>query len=336
MTDRSLGPRGVQLGVDPPLSPLGLGAWSFGRTGWGEQDDRDSRAAILRAAELGINWIDTAAVYGDGHSERLVGCTLKNLPEPERPLIFTKGGLRIDRSSGATFRDLRPASLRQDCEQSLDRLGVEHIDLYQLHWPVADPLVVEEAWLTLGDLKDEGKIRWAGVSNFDVPLLDHCARRRRVDATQSPLSLLSRDSCLRQLPWAQEHEARGLTYSPLESGLLSGAVSSQRLQGLPPSDWRAQRDQFRQPKLGRTLSLVERLKPIALDLAVSVAEIAIAWTLAWPGVAGVIVGARDKIQIDGWVDASKLKLDNAVLDAIEAALLQTGAGTGPTLPGEGV
>jgi aryl-alcohol dehydrogenase-like predicted oxidoreductase len=206
-------------------SRLGLGAWAFGRTGWGRQDDRDSRAAILRAVELGVTWIDTAAVYGRGHSEELVGMTLRELSEPDRPQVFTKGGLRIDPSSGDTFRDLSPASLRQECEASLRRLGVDRIDLYQLHWPVDDPIIVERAWQTLGELQDEGKIRWAGVSNFAIPLLDRCAAERRIDAAQIPLSLLNRDSGRDVLPWADEHGVHALVYSPLESGLLSGRFS---------------------------------------------------------------------------------------------------------------
>jgi aryl-alcohol dehydrogenase-like predicted oxidoreductase len=335
MTDPSSGPPS-SLGVDQRLSSLGLGAWSFGRTGWGRQQDHDSRAAIIRAAELGLNWIDTAAVYGSGHSERLVGRALKELPEPDRPLIFTKGGLRIDQSSGTTFRDLRPAALREDCEQSLGRLDVERIDLYQLHWPVEDPLVVEQAWGTLGELQDEGKIRWAGVSNFDVPLMERCARGRVIDSAQFPLSLLSRNAAHQRLPWVEEHGVRGLVYSPLESGLLSGRASMQRLRALPETDWRARREQFQQPQLGRTLNLAEGLKSVAAGLGVSLAELAIAWTLAWPGVAGVIVGARNAGQVDGWAGASELTLDDAVLDAIAAALLQTEAGNGPAHPRRGV
>lgn len=320
------------LGADPPLSALGLGAWAFGRTGWGMQDDRDSLAAIHRAAELGVNWIDTAAVYGNGHSERLVGRALTELSESDRPLVFTKGGVRIDRSSGATFRNLGPAALREECEQSLRRLGVERIDLYQLHWPVADPVVVEEAWGTLGELQDEGKIRWTGVSNFDVPLLQRCVRRRMIDSAQFPLSLLSRGSGEKRLPWAAAQGVRALVYSPMESGLLSGAVTLQRLQALPQSDWRVRREQFQQPQLDRALDLARRLEAVAAGLGASLAELAIAWTLAWPGVAGVIVGARNAAQVDGWTTASKLSLDEATLGTIEALLIQTGAGHGPTHP----
>jgi aryl-alcohol dehydrogenase-like predicted oxidoreductase len=318
--------------ADPPLSRLGLGAWAFGRTGWGSQDDRDSRSAILRAVEQGVNWIDTAAVYGDGHSERMLGAALSELREPERPLIFTKGGLRIDPSSGRTVRDLSAASLRRECEASLQRLGVDRIDLYQLHWPVSDAGTVEEAWKTLGDLQDEGKIRWAGVSNFDVPLLDRCAARRTIDAAQVPLSLLSRDSAGRLLPWGLEHRLFTMAYSPLESGLLSGGFSMRRLRSLPEGDWRQKRDQFQRPQFERTLALVNRIEPIASELGASVAETAIAWTLAWPGVGGVIVGARNAAQVDGWIGAGRLALNDDVLGEIEDALLETGAGEGPSHP----
>jgi aryl-alcohol dehydrogenase-like predicted oxidoreductase len=316
----------------PALSRVGLGAWAFGRTGWGVQHDRDSRAAILRAVELGVTWIDTAAVYGDGHSERLIGRTLGELCELDRPLVFTKGGLRIDPSSGATFRDLRPASLREQCEASLRRLGVERIDLYQLHWPVDDPQVVERAWECLAELQDEGKIQKIGVSNFGVYLLDRCASKRPIYSAQTPLSLISRASCGDLLAWTSEHNVGVLAYSPLESGLLSGRFSMKRLRSLPKSDWRYQRDQFRQPHLDRTLALLERLAPIAARLGVSLANMAIAWTLTWPGVTGVIVGARDAEQVDGWAGASQLRLDAWALEEIEAALIATRAGKGPSHP----
>jgi aryl-alcohol dehydrogenase-like predicted oxidoreductase len=323
------------LGAYPQLSRLGLGAWAFGGTGWGAQDDRDSRAAILRAVELGVTWIDTAAVYGDGHSERLVGKALAELPEPDRPLVFTKGGLRVD-PAGATLRDLNPLALREQCEASLRRLGVERIDLYQLHWPVDDRRVVEQAWETLGALRDEGKVDRIGVSNFDVSLLEACAGKRPVDAVQVPLSLLSRACGHDVLPWASERGVRALAYSPLESGLLSGRFSLQRLQSLPTGDWRPERAQFQQPRLGRTLALLERLRSIVGDLGTTLAEAAIAWALAWPGVTGAIVGARTAEQVEGWAGASSLLLDASTLVRIEAALLATGAGDGPTHPWSGL
>jgi aryl-alcohol dehydrogenase-like predicted oxidoreductase len=319
--------------VDLPLSRLGLGAWAFGRTGWGAQHDRDSRAAILRAVELGFTWVDTAAVYGDGHSERLIGETLRALREADRPQVFTKGGVRIDPASGVTFRDLRPRSLRQECESSLRRLGVECIDLYQLHWPVDDPCVVERAWETLGELQDEGKIDRIGASNFGVSLLERCAVKRSIYAVQVPLSLLSRACARELLPWAAEQDVRVLAYSPLESGLLSGRFSRQRLQSLPKGDRRRERPQFQQPQLDRALELLERLASIAANLGMSLAEIAIAWVLSWPGVTGVIIGARTAEQVDGWADASSLpSLDASTLEEIEDALIVTAAGAGPVHP----
>jgi aryl-alcohol dehydrogenase-like predicted oxidoreductase len=314
------------------LSRLGLGAWAFGRTGWGLQHDHDSIAAILRAVELGITWIDTAAVYGDGHSERVVGRALRELPESDRPLVFTKGGLRVDPSSGTTFRDLRPSSLRAECEESLQRLDVDRLDLYQLHWPVDDPLIVERAWETLGELQHEGKIRWRGVSNFDVDMLDRCAAHRPVEAIQVPLSLLSRESGGDLLPWADAHNAHALIYSPLESGLLSGGFSLQRLHSLPANDWRSRRPSFQRPHFDHALNFVERLRVIASDLGASLTEIAVAWTLNWPGVAGVIVGARRPEQVDAWAGASRLTLDPHVRTEIADALNETGAGAGPVQP----
>jgi aryl-alcohol dehydrogenase-like predicted oxidoreductase len=315
-----------------PESRLGLGAWAFGRTGWGIQHDQDSAAAIIRAVENGIMWIDTAAIYGDGHSERLIGRTLTSLPEHARPRVFTKGGLRIDPSSGATLRDLRPDSLRHQCEASLDRLGVERIDLYQLHWPVEDSHVVERAWETVAELQQEGKIRWAGVSNFGVPLLEACARVHPIDAMQVPLSLLNRDSGRDLIPWAAEQGVGVLAYSPLESGLLSGGFSRRRLESLPSSDWRRERKQFQRPVVDRTFSLVERLRPLAAELGASLTELAIAWTLAWPAVDGVIVGARNARQVDGWVRAPSVTLDDVATGKITAALVETRAGEGPVAP----
>jgi aryl-alcohol dehydrogenase-like predicted oxidoreductase len=321
---------------DRELSPLGLGAWAFGRTGWGTQDDRDSRAAILRAIELGVTWIDTAAVYGDGHSEELVGRVMRELPESDRPLVFTKCGVRVDPATGATFRDLSPRSLREECDASLRRLGTEAIDLYQLHWPVQNTGIVEQAWLTLAELQLEGKVRHIGVSNFDPPLMDLCDARRSIESVQLPLSLLSRDACHDRLPWAAERKVTALAYSPLESGLLSGSFGAERLASLPEGDRRREREQFQGARLDRTLSLLEGLQPIASRLEATLAEVAIAWTLAWPGVSGAIVGARGAPQVDGWIKAAELVLDDSTLAEIAAALTESGAGEGPVAPHTGL
>lgn len=315
----------------PTLSRIGLGSWVFGRVAWGVQEDRDSIAAILRAVERGVGWIDTGAVYGGGHAERIVGRALAQLSPGERPLVFTKGGIRID-AAGDTYRDLSPASLRAECEASLGRLGVTRIDLYQLHWPVADHAVVEGAWEELGELQREGKIRWAGVSNFDLELLRRCAALRRIETVQPPLSLVHRDAAADVLPWAAREGARAIVYSPLASGLLTGRFSLERLRALPPEDWRRRRPPFQAPQLQRTLDLVERLRPFADGLGVSLSELAIAWTLAWPGVSGAIAGARSPAQLDQWIGAAELRLDAQTLDAVAEALASTGAGSGPVRP----
>lgn len=310
----------------PALSRIGLGAWAFGGVGWGPQDDEDSIATIRHAVARGVNWIDTAAVYGNGHAERIVGRALAGLPSDQRPLVFTKAGIRIDPDSGSTYRDLSPASLRAECEASLQRLGIPRIDLYQLHWPVEELGAVEAAWETLGELRREGKIRWAGVSNFGTDLLERCARIRRVDSSQLPLSLLEQGITESELPWAATHGVPTLVYSPLESGLLSGRFSMARLEALPKDDWRRRRPRFQSPQVERALDLVERLRPIAAEAGASVAELAIAWTLHFNGVAGAIVGGRTPAQVDGWIGATALELDAATLDAIASARAQAGVG----------
>jgi aryl-alcohol dehydrogenase-like predicted oxidoreductase len=307
----------------PRLSRVGLGAWVFGGVGWGPQEDADSLATIATAAERGVDWIDTAAVYGGGHAERIVGAALAELPADARPLVFTKGGIRID-AEGATYRDLSPASLREECEASLRRLGVERVDLYQLHWPVEDTEAVETAWATLGDLRREGKIRWTGVSNFDLDQLERCHRIEPLDAAQMPLSLLERRILTAELPWLAARGVNTIVYSPLESGLLSGRFSAERLAALPEDDWRRRRPRFQSPELERALHLVERLRPIAAGVDASVAELAIAWTVHHEGVAGAIVGARTPAQVDGWIRAATLDLDPETLGKIDAALAETG------------
>jgi aryl-alcohol dehydrogenase-like predicted oxidoreductase len=311
------------------LSRIGIGAWAFGGVGWGTQNDRDSIGAILRAVDLGVNWVDTAAVYGGGHSEVVVGKALANLPEAERPFVFTKAGLRIDPRTGATYRDLSPASLRSECHESLRRLRLERIDVYQLHWPVDDPEVVELAWDTLEELRRAGKIRCAGVSNFTRDLLQRCSSRGAIDFVQSPMSLLDRRAAGDVLPWAHAHLVPAIAYSPLESGLLSGRFSAERLSALPEDDWRRRRPQFQAPLVARALDLVELLRPIAAELGASLVELAVAWTLQWPAVTGAIVGARSRAQVDGWIGAQDLTLDAHILDDIEQALGATRAGLGP-------
>lgn len=306
------------------LSRVGLGAWAFGGVGWGPQDDEDSIATIFHAVAHGVNWIDTAAVYGNGHAERIVGKALAALPPSERPFVFTKAGIRIDPSSGSTYRDLSPASLRAECEASLKRLRVQCIDLYQLHWPVDDDEIVEQAWDTLGELGREGKVRWAGVSNFDTALLERCARIRTVDSAQLPLSLLEDQAAESELPWLAAHDVPTLVYSPLESGLLSGSFSLARLAALPEDDWRRRRPRFQSPRVERALHLVELLRPIANEAGATLAELAIAWTFHFDGVAGAIVGARTPSQIDGWIGAANLDLEAATLATIATCRVEAG------------
>jgi aryl-alcohol dehydrogenase-like predicted oxidoreductase len=308
----------------PKLTRLGLGAWAFGGVGWGPQDDADSIATIRHAVASGVGWIDTAAVYGNGHAERIVGEAVAGLPADERPLLFTKTGVLVDPDTGGTYRDLSPASVRAECEGSLKRLGVERLDLYQLHWPVEEPGIVEAAWNTLGELREEGKIRWAGVSNFDLALTRRCARIRPLDAAQMPLSLLEDKIVDSELPWLAEHGVATIVYSPLESGLLSGRFSLERLAALPEDDWRRRRPRFQSPQVDRALALVEALRPLAAELGASIAELAIAWTIHFDGVAGAIVGARSLAQVDGWIGAARLDLDSDVIAKIAALRAEAG------------
>jgi aryl-alcohol dehydrogenase-like predicted oxidoreductase len=246
--------------------------------------------------------------------------------------VFTKGGLRVDPVGGGTFRDLSPASLREDCEASLRRLGVDRIDLYQIHWPTANGEGIEDAWQALADLAAEGKTHWIGVSNFSLSQLDRCAALRQVDAVQFPLSLLAREMGDELTHWAAAPGAAAITYSPLASGLLGGRFSAERLAALGEGDWRRRRTEFQSPAFERTLALVERLRPLAESLDASVAELAIAWVLAWPHVTGAIVGARSALQVDGWIGAMDLRMDGEMLEQIAVALGESAAGSGPLRP----
>lgn len=308
------------------ISPIGLGAWAFGGVGWGPQDDADSLATIRHAVAEGVDWIDTAAVYGNGHAERIVGRALAALPAGERPLVFTKAGIRIDPDTGSTYRDLSRESLRAECEDSLRRLGMESLDVLQLHWPIDDLEAVEAAWAALAELRGEGKIRWAGVSNFDTTLLERCASIAPIDSAQLPLSLLGREATASELPWLLARTVPAVVYSSLESGLLSGTFSLQRLADLPEDDGRRRRPRFQHPEVDRALALVDLLRPIAAGVGATPAELAIAWTLHCPGVSATIVGGRTPAQVDGWLGAATLELDQATLGAIDDALSAAGLG----------
>jgi aryl-alcohol dehydrogenase-like predicted oxidoreductase len=320
------------------ITTVGFGAWAIGgggwSFGWGPQDDADSVAAIRHAIERGINWIDTAAVYGLGHSEEVVRRALDGLRPEERPLIFTKGGMVWDERNrmAAPVQSLRPDSIRRECEASLRRLGVERIDLYQFHWPDRTGTAVEDSWAEMVRLIDEGKVRAGGVSNFDVALLERCERIRHVDSLQPPFSLIRRDAAERELPWCAAHHTGVIVYSPMQSGILTGGFSAERVAALAPDDWRRRSPEFQEPKLARNVALRDALRPVAARHCTTVSAVAVAWTLAWPGVSGAIVGARTPAQIDGWIGAAGLTLTDDDLNEIAGALTRTGAGRGPTHP----
>jgi aryl-alcohol dehydrogenase-like predicted oxidoreductase len=329
---RPLGSSGLEI------TAVGFGAWAIGgggwRFGWGPQDDAASLAAMRRALELGVNWIDTAAVYGLGHSEELVGRLLRVLPRDDRPFVFTKGGMVWNGQNrmGEPSHVLKPESIRTEVEASLRRLGVERIDLYQFHWPDETGTPVEVSWETMSRLVEEGKVRAAGVSNFDVGLLARCEAIRHVDSLQPPFSLIRREAGEREIPWCAEHRTGVICYSPMQSGILTESFSASRVAAFAADDWRRNSDEFQQPKLDRNLALRDALQPIAQRNRTTVSAVAIAWVLTWPGVTGAIVGARSAEQVNGWIGAATLKLTAADLDTIAAAIERTGAGAGPSRP----
>ena len=329
---RSLGSSGLDI------TRVGFGAWAIGgggwSFGWGHQDDSASLAAMRRALELGVNWIDTAAVYGLGHSEELVGRLLRELPPDDRPFVFTKGGLVWDEQNRMEepCRVLKPDSIRREVEASLRRLGVERIDLYQFHWPDETGTPVEESWEAMSRLVKEGKVRAAGVSNFDVSLLQRCEAIRHVDSLQPPFSLIRREAGEHEMPWCAEHHTGIICYSPMQSGILTEGFSVSRVAAFAAEDWRRRSAEFQYPRLGRNLALRDALQPLARRYRTTVSAVAIAWVLAWPGVTGAIVGARSAEQVDGWIGAATLNLTAADLNSIATAIARTGAGAGPLRP----
>ncbi len=327
---RQLGNSGLEI------TTVGFGSWAIGgggwSFGWGPQDDKASANTMRHAIELGINWIDTAAVYGLGHSEQVVGHFLRSLPASERPFIFTKCGLIWDERNQMQEpkRVLKPESIRAECEASLRRLGIERIDLYQFHWPDETGTRVEDSWAEMLLLIDEGKVRLGGVSNFDVGLLERCAAIRRVDSLQPPFSLIHREVAAREIPWCEAHRTGVICYSPMQSGLLTDGFSAERVARMANDDWRRRSSDFKSPNLERNLTLRDALRPIAQRHDTAVSSIAIAWVLSWPGVTAAIVGARSPEQVDGWINAANLRLTPADLDEIDRAIKRTGAGTGPS------
>ena len=324
--------------TDMQITHVGFGAWAIGggdwAVGWGAQDDTQSIAAIRHAVERGVNWIDTAAIYGLGHSEEVVREALKEIPRDRRPYVFTKCGLAWDENDRKAFPKQvgAPASIRRELERSLRRLGLERIDLYQMHWPAKDGTPVEEYWRTLLDLKAEGKVRAVGLSNHNLAQLEAAERVGHVDTLQPPFSAIRREFAAAELPWCREHETGVIVYSPMQAGLLTGAFTEARAKALPVDDWRSRADEFTGEKLKRNLKLADTMKAVAERHGATTASVAVAWTLAWPGVTGAIVGARAPEQIDGWIGAATLSLTRADLDEIAATIKATGAGAGPALP----
>lgn len=337
-------------GTGMEITTIGLGAWALGGSGWkwawGPQDDAESIATIRRAVELGVNWIDTAPMYGLGHSEEIIGKALAGLPASERPFVFTKVGLvwDPDNPTGAPRKLMRPDSVRREVEASLHRLGVDRIDFYQVHWPGDGALLawppeesaseserfateLAEYWQTMADLRAEGKVRAIGLSNHDAAQLDVAEAVAHVDGIQPQFSLVRREAAA-EIAWAAQHGSGAIVYQPLHSGLLTGAFSAERIAALPDDDWRKSAADFT-VDLETHLALVAALQPIAEGHGVPVGALAIAWTLAWPGVTGAIVGARRPDQLETWQAAVGLALDPVALAEIADVVRSTGAGSGP-------
>jgi aryl-alcohol dehydrogenase-like predicted oxidoreductase len=306
---------------DLTITPIGFGAWAIGggdwQFGWGKQEDSDSIAAIHRALELGLNWIDTAAVYGLGRSEEVVGRALREWSGP-KPYVFTKCGMVWGEDRQVDY-SLREESIRRECEASLRRLGVDVIDLYQIHWPADELSETEEGVAALAALQKEGKIRWIGVCNFSVEELEAAQRITSLTSLQPPYSLLRREIEGAQLSWCEQHGVGVIVYSPMESGLLSGAMTPERAGALPKDDWRSRSPQFQEPKLSANLALAERLRRVGGRHGRSAGEAAIAWTLRNPAVTGAIVGARTAQQVDGIEGAGELMFNPDDLAEIEGA-----------------
>jgi aryl-alcohol dehydrogenase-like predicted oxidoreductase len=318
------------------ITVLGLGAWAMGggewQGGWGPQDDDESVATIHHAIDCGINWIDTAPAYGLGRAEAIVGRALAAVPAADRPLVFTKCGLVWQPGSRTVENSLSPTSIRRECDDSLRRLGREPLDLLQAHWPTWDDTPIEESWATMADLVTEGKVRHIGLSNFGVDDLARCEAVRHVDTFQPELNLIARDAADDRLPWCREHGTGVIVYSPMRSGLLTGAFTHERVASLPEDDWRKHNDDLTEPGVSRNLDLVERLGGIADGLGLTLPELSVAWTTAWTEVDGAIVGARRPAQIDGWIGAGAANLTPRDLDDIADAIEQSGAGNGPPRP----
>jgi aryl-alcohol dehydrogenase-like predicted oxidoreductase len=303
---------------DLEITPLGVGAWAMGGSGWsfawGEQDDNDSIGAIRAAIDAGINWIDTAAVYGLGHSEEVVAKALEGVAK--RPYVFTKCARRWD-ASGKIYPSVKADSIREECENSLRRLKVDVIDLYQIHWPEPDQ-DIEEGWTEMARLREEGKVRWIGVSNFNVDHMKRAMKISPITSLQPPYSLLARDVEREILPFAKQNGIGTIVYSPMRNGLLTGKMTKERAQNLPEDDWRRRNPDFQEPKLGRNLELVELLRKIGQQHGRAPGEVAIAWTLHNSAVTGAIVGLRRADQLHGTIGAMSFRLSEEEINEIES------------------
>ena len=304
---------------DLELTPIGIGAWAMGGGGWqfawGPQDDDQSVAAIHAALDHGINWIDTAAVYGLGHSEEVVARALAG--RANRPYVFTKCA-RTWNDQRQIQKVLKRDSVRRECEESLRRLGVDVIDLYQIHWPEPDE-DVEEGWETLARLKDEGKVRWIGVSNFNMVQLDRIRSIAPVTSLQPPYSAISPEVEVSQLPYCLEHGIGVIVYSPMKSGLLAGKMTRERIAALPEDDFRRRVPAFQEPLLTRNLALADVMKAIAARHGRTAGEAAIAWALRHPAVTAAIVGMRSAEQVAGVIGALEFRLSAEEIAEIDAA-----------------
>ncbi len=309
-----------QLGnSDLMITPIGCGSWAVGGAGWafawGHQDDSDSIAAIQRSLELGVNWIDTAAVYGLGHGEEIVARALAGW-KGGRPLVFTKCGLIWD-AQGRLTRKITPALVRKECEDSLRRLRTDVIDLYQVHWPPHRDTEIEEGWATLAALQKEGNVRWIGVSNFTVAQMERARAIADITSLQPSYSLIRREIEAEILPWCMQHAIGVIAYAPMASGLLTGAMTAERAANLPDDDWRKNNPEFKEPNLSRNLALVERLRHVADRLGRTPGEVAISWVLRNPAVTGSIVGARSAKQAEGVMRAAQVGLSAEDIALIE-------------------
>ena len=307
---------------DLQITPVGFGAWAIGGSGWefawGQQEDADSIGAILHALEFGVNWIDTAAVYGTGHSEEVVAHALQQW-KGKRPYVFTKCVLRWDENR-KVYPDHSAASIRKECEDSLRRLETDVIDLYQMHWPPRDNGPgLEEAWQAMNELKKEGKVRWVGVSNFDVEQMKRVARISPITSDQPPYSAIRRAIEVEVLPYCEKNGIGVISYAPMASGLLTGAMTRERAAALPPDDFRSRNPEFKEPRLSKNIALVERLRKVGARHGRGPGEVAIAWVLGHSGITGAIVGARNAKQAEEIMRAGEVKLSPEEIAEIEDA-----------------